>query len=278
MTFFYEIAGVKLKVTSSDERMYTDSDVLTPYLSNTQKYDYSFEYKLCDELPAPVEKETVKLGNVRVFSSSDGEQRYYGDITESWQGASLCVALYNDRGEVFIKRGQFTKSITPHHVLDSIMLEHLITLKQGVLLHASFIKWDGRAVLFTAPSGVGKSTQARLWCESENAILVNGDKAAVFKDQICGVPFSGSSGVQLNESAPPCAIVYLTQAKENTIKRLYGREAFVRIWEGCVVNLWNEKDTDIAIKTVNDIISNIPVYQLACTKDGSSVQFLKENL
>ena len=41
-------------------------------------------------------------------------------------------------------------------------LEHLLAMRKGILLHASVVCVDGEAVLFTAPSQTGKSTQASL--------------------------------------------------------------------------------------------------------------------
>ncbi len=278
MTYFYKIAHITVKVSAPDCIMYTDSGVLSPYLTDKTDALYSFEFELCEELPKPIGDEIVHTGNVRVFSLDGGEARYFGDVNESWRGANMCVAFQGTLGKVTVKKSRFCQSITPHHVLDCMMLEHFLTGKDGILLHASFIKYGEKAILFTAPSGVGKSTQARLWCELEGAELINGDKAAVFKDVVCGVPFSGSSGVQLNKTAYPCAIVYLAQAKENTLQRLYGREAFVHIWEGCVVNLWNQNDVARAMDNVNDIITKIPIYRMPCTKDGTSVGFLKNIL
>ena len=48
-----------------------------------------------------------------------------------------------------------------------------------VLLHASVIEYAGGAVLFSAPSGTGKSTQAALWARHRGAHIRNGDKAGV---------------------------------------------------------------------------------------------------
>ena len=278
MTYFYKIARIAVKVSAPDDIIYTDSGVLSPYLTEKKNVSHSFEFALCEELPPPLGEETVHTGNIRVFGLPNGEQRYYGDINSSWRGANMCVSSSDGYISVLVKKSRFCQSITPSHVLDAMMLEHLVVNFGGVLLHSSFIKYQEGAILFTAPSGVGKSTQARLWCELEGAELVNGDKSAVYQDEACGVPFSGSSGVQQNKSAPPLAIVYLSQAGENSIKRLYGREAFMKIWEGCVVNLWNEKDVIAAMQNVSIITEKIPVYHLSCTKDGSSVGFLKNIL
>ena len=44
---------------------------------------------------------------------------------------------------------------------------------------ASFIRWQGRGILFSAPSGTGKSTQANLWVQHQGAEVINGDRAAL---------------------------------------------------------------------------------------------------
>ena len=174
MTYFYKIAQITVKVSAPDGIMYTDSDVLTPYLTDETDDAKRFEFSLCNEMPEPSGKETVHTGNVRVFSAPFGEQRYYGDINSSWHGADMCVTCEDGYIRVLVKKSRFCQSITPHHVLDAMMLEHFVINRGGILLHSSFIKLGERAILFTAPSGVGKSTQARLWCELEGAELVDG--------------------------------------------------------------------------------------------------------
>ena len=52
----------------------------------------------------------------------------------------------------------------------------------GLVLHASAIAHQGRAVLFSAPSGVGKSTHTQLWQKqfgAEQAVILNNDKPAL---------------------------------------------------------------------------------------------------
>lgn len=47
-----------------------------------------------------------------------------------------------------------------------------------LLIHGSAIAVDGKAYLFTAPSGTGKSTHTRMWREyfKDRAVMVNDDK------------------------------------------------------------------------------------------------------
>ena len=65
------------------------------------------------------------------------------------------------------------------------------------LMHSAVIAVDGRAYVFTAPSGTGKTTHIRLWLElfGNRAQVINGDKPVFrFMDDVlyaCGTPWRG---------------------------------------------------------------------------------------
>lgn len=49
------------------------------------------------------------------------------------------------------------------NILDAICMEQILNEKSTFILHSSYINFNGKAILFSAPSGAGKSTQADLW-------------------------------------------------------------------------------------------------------------------
>ncbi len=92
--------------------------------------------------------------------------------------------------------------------------------------HASAISVDGQAYLFAAPSGVGKSTHARLWREllGARAVMINDDKPflCVQKDGTAlafGSPWDGKHHLSSNLSAPVRAICLLERAPQNRVSR-----------------------------------------------------------
>ncbi len=101
-----------------------------------------------------------------------------------------------------------------------------------VLFHCSALAVDGEAVLFTAPSGTGKSTHARLWREQFGARVttINDDKPllAISKMHavVYGTPWCGKHGLETNTSAPVRAIFLLEQSPHNTATRLTPNAAF----------------------------------------------------
>ncbi len=150
---------------------------------------------------------------------------------------------------------------------------------QTLLFHASYIDWNGKGILFTAPSQTGKSTQAELWRRYRGAQVLNGDKAAVRLEtptMAHSVPFSGTSGICENRSLPLEAIVVLSQAPENTIRRLSPTEAVTALCPNVFVDQMVAEEWSMAMNLLLDLVATVPVYALACTPDERAVETLEQ--
>ncbi len=152
-----------------------------------------------------------------------------------------------------------------------------------MILHSSFLAYKGKAILFTAPSGTGKSTQAELWrVHRPGAEIVNGDRSVLSCDggqpYAHGIPLCGTSGITKNRSMPVRAIIVLRQGPENRIRRLGAREAFTMLFSECSVALWSREDTGTVTDLLIGIISSVPVYLYACRPDASAVDDLEAAL
>ena len=148
---------------------------------------------------------------------------------------------------------------------------------RALIFHASYIDYNGHGILFTAPSGTGKSTQAELWKKYRGAKILNGDKAGISLKQRAmahGVPFSGTSGICENVSLPLKAIVVLSQASENTVKRLPPSEAVASLCPNVFVDQLVNEEWVTALNLLLDLVTEVPVYTLACTPDVRAVEAL----
>ena len=155
-------------------------------------------------------------------------------------------------------------------------------LQRGIFtLHSAAVQTRFGAILFCGRSGIGKSTQANLWKEYENALILNGDRCAVgFVDGAAnafGLPFCGTSGICLNFSLPIAAIISLGQAPENRITRLSGIRALRAIMSN-TVGLYGGAMRESHAELFFRAAECIPIFELHCTADSRAVQLLKETL
>lgn len=283
MERFFTIAGITWRLILPEGAAWDCPDSLAAFSSAGSHWDHTLEFRFCAALP-PAEGERVYHSpEKRLYRAGEAWLQYRGAMEHGLDGAYMCLCREGSHTLVYMKEQAFQGAVSTKAVLYGMELEHQIASRDGILLHASWIRWKDRAILFTAPSGVGKSTQAELWCRLRGAELMNGDRTAVFADQgggvqVRGIPLAGSSGVCQNVQMPLAAIVYLSQAKETTIAPLTGFRAFRSIWEGCSVTALDREDAQRSLQTVMTVLEQIPVYHLACTPDESAVAALEQAL
>ncbi len=162
----------------------------------------------------------------------------------------------------------------------AIDLPYTLSFFDTLILHAAVIRHRDEAILFVAPSGTGKSTQAALWEKHRGATVVNGDKGAIsVRNGVIhahGLPFCGTSGICELYELPVRAIVSLAQSPENHAVRLHGAAALQAVVQnsfGCKP-LCFPKIIDLA----SAILENVPVYRLSCTPDEAAVTVLETAL
>ena len=95
---------------------------------------------------------------------------------------------------------------------------------------------NGGAYLFSADSGVGKSTHTKLWLRAfgDRVHIMNDDKPVVrlYDDRAVafGTPFDGGSGIALNESYPLKAVVFVERAEENAVRVPQSKEIIQKLY------------------------------------------------
>lgn len=282
MEKYYRFAGVELCIDIPGERMFAADRDLAPFRVEAVADPHYFRFTTVDALEAPCGDLLTVQPGFRVYKNGNMEIRYVGSVQDSWENAYLRAAHRDREHTIQWKAPGSADRVGISTVQTALAAEHLVLGAGGVVFHSACVRRNGRAVLFTAPSGTGKSTQAELWHSLRGARIMNGDRAVIRYVNggiyACGLPFSGSSVYSENFMLPLEAVVYLAQAPVTTIRRLRGYEAFVRIWEGCSVNTWNQEDMAAASEIVSRAASEIPVYHMPCTPDASAVIALENAL
>lgn len=280
--WFFSLAGHTVRVTGSRDSLFSEPGLLEEFLTESRAWVWEIHCCVTDTLAEPEGNLVFSDPGRRVYASEDTFISYIGGVEKSLDGAYIRVERSENRQIAQFRRKDIRGRVPARAVLTALEVEHLVTKKNGILLHASCISHKGEAIAFTAPSGTGKSTQAELWRKYRSAEIINGDRIMIrTSDEGCeaiGIPFSGSSGICQNKTIPLKAIVYLSQGKTNEAVRLTGVKAFRKIWEGCSMHTWNREDVAHAADTVQALLRRVPVIQLTCTPDERAVEMLESVL
>lgn len=171
-------------------------------------------------------------------------------------------------------------SISANRFFSMTGLHRVLLKREAPILHASYIDWNGQAILFTAPSQTGKSTQSKLWTELENAEIINDDRALIRKKngiwQSYGYPSCGSSQICINRTLPIKIIVVLEQGKENKIEEMTLSQKIRAIVSGIEIFTWDIDEINMSFNIAQKIVAEVPIVKLICRPDDGAVSVLKQ--
>ncbi|MCH5202595.1 MAG: hypothetical protein J1F17_05245 [Oscillospiraceae bacterium] len=169
-----------------------------------------------------------------------------------------------------------SRSLAEYVIIGAVFYEKILDFN-AFLLHSSAIEVDGKAYLFTADSGTGKSTHTSLWREyfGDRATMINDDKPVIRmidnKLYACGTPFSGKHDINKNILIPIQGICYLNRGLENKIEKMNSRDALIVIMNQTL-------RVDDKLKMLNlfdmldEVLCNVNVYKLYCNISKEAVE------
>ena len=142
----------------------------------------------------------------------------------------------------------------------------------GLMLHSSAVMMDGKAYLFSAPSGTGKSTHTQLWLDvfGEKAAILNDDKPALRRIDgtwyAYGTPWSGKHDISINTRVPLGGICVLRRGEVNKIERYGGAKAIGDIFEQTPRSS-NPAYVSKILELLDKLLCEVPVWRMECNMD-----------
>lgn len=169
-----------------------------------------------------------------------------------------------------------------HHVLGDAF-SFCQTARGNMLLHSAAASYKGQAVLFSAPSGTGKSTHTSLWKKyyPDDVVLFNDDTPIITDIDselfACGTPWSGKTEINENMIIPLKSIVFLKQGEENSIKKLSTVESVIKLLEETRKPVFEDL-MEKHMNFINKIIESTPIYELSCNISKEAVDLVKNTI
>jgi hypothetical protein len=274
------VAGINIEIKGVSYPLFERR--FKEYFADFETADVSVSFEIKNEISRPEGKFSGKTGyrvwqtgektisNYDIFgdkivASIEADENFsnvHGTLCdiEKLGGAECEVRFFNMMGEIF---------------------RYAALCRGGCVIHASAVRLDGKAVAFSAPSGVGKSTHAALWEKYFSADIINDDSPLVSfegeKAFLYGTPWSGKSDKNMAVKAPLSAVFFLCRAKKPAVLTLSDCEkAFRIIKELPVPPVGSFADKYAAFS--ERLIKAAPMYILNCDISKESAEAAKDLL
>lgn len=279
MDYHLTLAGLRTTLCVPHDIVIADR--LRPFLCGPHSdVDCRITLRPCDVLPTPT-AEGVWHG-MEYYDTAEGVLRTFHGSAPGAEAFAVTQLDAEGNVEIGVLPDYLSYFAGSSGIFNRIGMETWLLRQQGLLLHASLIKYKDKAIAFSAPSGVGKSTHADLWRTHLGATILNGDRAALRQTgegwTAYGCPYAGTSGIYCNDSAPLAAIVVLRQGERNDLRPVSAAEAFRYLYPELSVHHWDAAFVAAATDLCTDLIAHVPVYLLECLPDRDAALLVQKGL
>lgn len=278
-----------LDIELETERLLHLNESFIPFLADKKPGDsagsrYHAVFRQTDRLDIPEADKRICTRDFDVYEERPGRYiRFYRDGRDGKYYATSRFDRKSRTVQIRYLAGNEKSVSETGNSFFHIEWENMLLGEEKMILHAACVRHpEVGGVLFSGPSGVGKSTQADLWCTYQGTELLNGDRTILGRGRhgwrAYGSPYAGSSRCYVNESCNVTALVILKQSPVCRIRRMDKSEAFRAVYAGLTVNNWDSRFVDRICDLTGELIREVPVYELSCTPDRHAVELLYSEL
>ncbi len=216
--------------------------------------------------------------NIGVNNHSNFSKEYMKDYLSDSTSADFFVSVTDDMVQ---HEKQLVKENIPdeYHELTAILRSICATILEkydGFFLHCSALEYENGAYIFTAKSGTGKSTHARLWREvfADKVTMINDDKPIVRLIDgvfyVYGTPWNGKHSLSNNIKVPIKAIYYLSQAENNKCTKCDSFLAISKLLSQTILPD-DSSNMDKLLSLLEKLVLTTPMYDLQCNISQDAV-------
>lgn len=143
-----------------------------------------------------------------------------------------------------------------------------------LIFHGAAVAVNGYAYLFTAKSGTGKTTHAKLWLKNvQHSYILNGDKPLIKIGKgsimLCGTLWRGKENYGGNEILPLKAICILERDKTNHIEQISASEAFPILYQQSH-HCSDFDEMEKTLELLGKIAQGVQLYRLGCNMEDEA--------
>jgi len=216
---------------------------------------------------------------------------HFQDKSENWRflkvnSSYIFKSPLEDKKQLMLINKDFVWNFTDiiYDFSQVLLINYLAQRNEGIFTHSVGIKdLNGEGIAFIGKSGAGKSTIARFWYNYSKAMFLNDDRIIVrrCKDRffIFGSPWHGTFSDYLKskiESAPLKKIFFIHHAKENCLRKINQKQAFILLYPSLFPTFWDQRLLGNITTFCFDLLNSVDCYSLGFRKDKSVIDFIRQ--
>ncbi len=162
-----------------------------------------------------------------------------------------------------------------------------------MIFHSVAIRWRDKAYLISAPSGVGKSTQAKhlqALCPGAFSVICGDRPVLQFCPALDCAPdaassvivhpscWNGKEGWHGAGAAPLAGLIVLERGEENKICALSAREAALPVFQQCLQSYSRSDIVQTTAKMTTKLLQLVPIWKLTTHEVPDSTKLLLETV
>ena len=273
---YYKIAGITI-ATSGFEYEYFKDRMKAYEIPEVTTPDVTVYYEQAlFPIQKPDYKHIVTTGGFREYFSDNGGYIFYDKFEEdalscakveiNADASVVHTALYDieDIGGAPI-------DVRAFNMLGEVF-RYCILRRNGMVVHSSSICHNGSGIIFSAPSGTGKSTHTSLWMKyyGDSTQMINDDCPAITFGEVVpyvnGTPWSGKHNISRNERVPLAGIAILQRGENNQIEPFNGILAIQAIMKQVNRPKFPEYRAKL-MELLDKLITKVPIWRVQCNMD-----------
>ncbi len=161
--------------------------------------------------------------------------------------------------------------------LDEVVYLHRIVRLGGLLIHACGIVRGAHALVFTGPSGAGKTTISRLMQRHAGARVLSDDRIVLRPSErgirIHGTPWHGDGELSEAGEAELRAVHLIRHAREVIAEPLAGARAAAGLLGNAFLPAHDPVGAAAALEVAAALVERVPVIRLGFPKDERVVRY-----
>lgn len=243
------------------------------FIDKTQtKSNIHYIFKFVETLPEPKKewKIVFQRTDIEVLKNNNLEMRRIGIKDTPNSSYALSQEINEKEIEIYFLEKKKELLTTDTIFISCLSLERYMAQCKALILHCAFLAYKDKAILFSGPSGIGKSTHSELWCKHiDETKMINGDRCLIYRNKdgvymASGWPVCGSSNICHREEYPLRNIIFMYQGEKNTILQGSHMQLFKQLSSQTTVNWWNKSVAEQILDELQLLLNTVPIYNYAC--------------